>query len=67
MVVRDDIPVTSVVQTLIDLATELPRGQLERAVNEADKHDLVDPETLRAALEERSGEPGVKTLATLLC
>lgn len=64
--VPDGIPVTSVVQTLIDLATELPRGRVERAVNEADKHDLVDPETLRAALEERGGEPGVKTLVTLL-
>jgi very-short-patch-repair endonuclease len=64
--VHDDIPVTSVVQTLVDLATELPQGRLERAVNEADKHDLVDPETLRAALEERGGEPGVKALVTLL-
>jgi hypothetical protein len=63
--VRDDIPVTSVVQTLVDLATELPQGRVERAVNEEDKRDLVDPETLRAALEERGGEPGVKTLVTV--
>ncbi len=63
---RDGIPVTSIVQTQIDLATELPDGRLERAVNEADKHDLIDPETLRAALEERRGEPGVKRLAALL-
>jgi very-short-patch-repair endonuclease len=40
--------------------------QVERAVNEADKHDLVDPETLRAALRGRLGQPGVKNLATLL-
>lgn len=64
--VCDGIPVTSVVQTLVDLATELSWGQVERAVNEADKHDLVDPETLRATLEERGGEPGVKALVTLL-
>jgi hypothetical protein len=55
-----------VVQTLIDLATELPPRRLERAVNEADKHDLIDPEALRSALEDRVGEPGVKTLRELL-
>ncbi len=63
---RRGIPLTSVVQTLVDLATELPEGRLERAVNEADKHDLVDPEALRAALDGRRGEPGVKRLAALL-
>jgi len=63
---RHGIPVTDPVQTLIDLATELPPLRLERAVNEADKHDLVDPETLRRALGAHGGEPGVKKLATLL-
>ncbi|HEX5713489.1 MAG TPA: hypothetical protein VFX85_09275 [Solirubrobacterales bacterium] len=54
---RRGIPLTSIVQTLVDLATELPDGRLERAVNEADKRDLVDPETLRAALDERRASP----------
>jgi very-short-patch-repair endonuclease len=63
---RDGIPVTDPVQTLIDLATELKPLRLERAVNEADKHDLVDPETLRRALRGHPKEPGVKKLATLL-
>ena len=63
---RDRIPVTSIVQTVIDLATEPADGPLERSVNEADKHDLIDPEALRAALAERTGEPGVKRLALLL-
>ncbi len=62
----DDIPVTSIVQTLVDLATELPPRRLERAVNEADKRDLVDPETLRAALDRHRGEPGVRLLRKLL-
>jgi very-short-patch-repair endonuclease len=37
-------------------------------VNEADKHDLVDPETLRKALglEVYAGMPGVGTLRTML-
>ncbi|MBS1863668.1 MAG: DUF559 domain-containing protein [Actinobacteria bacterium] len=63
---RHGIPVTNVVQTLIDLATELPPLRQERAVNEADKLDLVDPETLRHELHGHKGQPGVKTLATLL-
>lgn len=63
---RHGIPVTTPVQTLIDLATELKPLRLERAVNEADKLDLVDPETLRTALDGREGEPGVKNLAALL-
>lgn len=62
----DGIPVTEIVQTLVDLATELPSRKLERAVNEADKHDLVDPEALRTRLDSHEGEPGVKPLRMLL-
>ena len=62
VVFRHGIPVTSAVQTLIDMATELRPLRLERAVNEADKLDLVDPETLRRALDGHKGEPGVKKL-----
>lgn len=40
--------------------------QLERVVNEADKRDLVDPETLLAALEDHGGQRGVKRLRNLL-
>jgi hypothetical protein len=60
------IPLTQPVQTLIDLATELPRNRLERAVNEADKLDLIDPDALRDALEDHAGERGVRRLRTLL-
>jgi hypothetical protein len=35
-------------------------------VNEADKHDVIDPEALRAALDDYAGERGVKPLRTLL-
>jgi hypothetical protein len=66
LVRRFGIPVTNPVQTLIDLATELKLVRLERAVNEADKLDLVDPETLRKALDAYAGMPGVKTLRTML-
>jgi Protein of unknown function (DUF559) len=60
------IPVMTPVQTLIDLATELKPLRLERSVNEADVRDLVDPETLRSALDAYVGMPGVKTLRTML-
>ncbi len=63
---RDLIPVTCPARTLLDLATVLSRRALERAVNEADKFDLIDPEALRAALENHTGEPGVRPLRTLL-
>lgn len=60
------IPVTSPVQTLIDIAPRLDRIALERAINEADKYDLVNPPQLRKALESRAGEPGVRVLRTVL-
>lgn len=60
------IPVTTPVRTLIDQATELTPNRLERMVNEADKHDVIDPETLRETLDDYAGERGVKPLRTLL-
>jgi very-short-patch-repair endonuclease len=60
------IPVTTPVTTLIDLATRLPAHRLERAVNEADRLDLVDPETLRKALGRLGRQPGTATLRRLL-
>ena len=63
---RNGIPVTRPARTLVDLAAELRPTALERAVNEADKHDLIDPEALRTALDAFAGEPGVRPLRTLL-
>jgi len=39
---------------------------VERAVNDADKRGLVDPETLREELARFHGEPGVRPLRLLL-
>jgi hypothetical protein len=64
--VRDGIPVTGPARTLLDVATELRPTALERAVNEADKRDLIDPESLRRALDDHVGEPGVRPLRALL-
>lgn len=62
----EGIPVTSPVQTLIDLAPRLDRMGLERAINEADKYDLVHPPQLRQALKEHSGERGARILRAVL-
>jgi very-short-patch-repair endonuclease len=59
---RNGIPVTTPTATLIDLAAHLKPRQLEAAVNEADKLDLVDPETLRASLDDAVRRPGTAAL-----
>jgi very-short-patch-repair endonuclease len=63
---HDGIPVTSAARTLVDLATELHPLALERAVNNADKRDLIDPEALREDLGRFGGEPGIRPLRHLL-
>jgi very-short-patch-repair endonuclease len=60
------IPVTTPVRTLLDLAIELDLPELERAVNDADRIGLVNPERLRGALDAYSGERGVGRLRSLL-
>lgn len=60
------IAVTSVACTLVDLAAQLAPGRLERAVNEADRLDLIDPESLREALGGFAQRPGVSALRRLL-
>ena len=62
----DQIPITSPVRTMVDLSTELPTRQLLRAVNEADKLEVIYADDLRLALEGYSGIPGAKRLVTLL-
>ncbi|HEY6772123.1 MAG TPA: DUF559 domain-containing protein, partial [Solirubrobacterales bacterium] len=62
----DRIPVTTPARTLIDLATLLPRGQLEACVNRADKLQRIDPEALRAELEDRRSMDGVPALKRIL-
>lgn len=60
------IPVTKPALTMIDLATELSLPQLERAVNDADKRDVIQVGPLRAALDGYAGVPGVRVLRTLI-
>ena len=63
---RDGIPVTSPVRTLVDIARHLDGASLERAINQADTLELIDPEALFTALKEYSGQPGVGRLRGIL-
>ena len=63
---RDGIPVTAPVRTLVDLAAASGPAGIERMVNEADRLDLIDPEALRAALGDYRGQRGVARLRAVL-
>jgi very-short-patch-repair endonuclease len=60
------IPVTDPVSTLVDLASCTRRWEVERAINDADRLDLVNPETLRAELAWLPPRPGMTALRGLL-
>ena len=60
------IPVTTPVQTLIDMSLRLDRPGVERMINEADKYNLVHPPELRQALDARRGERGAAKLRFIL-
>jgi predicted transcriptional regulator of viral defense system len=58
------VPVTTPEDTLIDLATDATQDQLEQAINEADKRDLIDPPALReaAATTRRRGAASLRAV-----
>jgi hypothetical protein len=60
------IPVTTPIQTLIDMSLRLDRSGVERMINEADKYNLAHPPQLREALDARAGEPGAGMLRFIL-
>jgi very-short-patch-repair endonuclease len=62
----EGIPITSPVQTLIDLATRHDTPRMERAMNEADKLGLVKTNDLRKALDAHPGEAGVARLRAII-
>ncbi|HEX3318142.1 MAG TPA: hypothetical protein VHR88_08990 [Solirubrobacteraceae bacterium] len=61
---RQGVPVTRIEDTLIDLATQATDEQLEQAINEAAKRDLIDPGALREAASgtKRAGAAKVRTI-----
>jgi hypothetical protein len=63
---RLGIPLTTPVRTFLDLATVAGPKTVERAINEADKRDVIDADALRRALDDHAGEPGVRPLRRIL-
>lgn len=63
---RNGVPVTALVRTLLDLATCLGKNDLERAINRADTRGLIDPEALSETLDEYPGQPGVGKLRDVI-
>lgn len=61
-----NIPLTQPVQTFLDLTTVAGPRTVERAINEADKRDVIDADALREALDDHSGKPGVRPLRRIL-
>ncbi|HYQ78054.1 MAG TPA: DUF559 domain-containing protein [Solirubrobacterales bacterium] len=64
--IRFGIPVTTPVRTFLDLATVTGPTILERSVNEADKLDVIDADSLRKALDDHPGQPGIRLLRHVL-
>ncbi len=60
------VPITTPARTLVDIAPQLSDKRLERAVNEADRLDLIDPEALRREIGRMNGVRGARKLASLL-
>lgn len=63
---RLDIPLTRPVRTFLDLTTVAGPKTVERAINEADKLDVIDADALRRALDDHTGESGVRPLRRIL-
>jgi very-short-patch-repair endonuclease len=59
---RNGIPVTTVAQTIVDLAPGLDRNGIEALIGEADRLRLTNPPKLRKALEALPRQPGVAAL-----
>ena len=63
---RQELAVTIPDRTLLDLATTLPRKELELAVNEAFVRNVATVGALRGYLARHRGTPGVAALAGVL-
>jgi Protein of unknown function (DUF559) len=63
---RRGIPLTQPVRTFLDLVSMNGPRDLERAISEADKLDVIDADALRKALDARAGERGVRPLRRIL-
>lgn len=63
---HEEIPVTGVVRTMVDIASRMEHSALERMIGDADKLERIDPETLLSALRDYANQNGVGTLRRVL-
>lgn len=63
---RRSIPLTQPVRTFLDLVTVMGPRDLERAINEADKLEIIDADALRRALDSHARQLGVRPLRRIL-
>ena len=60
--VYDGIPVTTVARTLVDLAARARPGELERALEEAQRGQILEPTRIAEVLARSAGRRGVGAL-----
>lgn len=64
--VRDGIPVTSIARTVLDFAETEPRQRLRRALETAERRELLDGGKLNALMARSRGRRGLKALKDAL-
>jgi len=62
----DGIPLTTPVRTLVDIATVLPTREVENALAQAERLNLLDRRDLLARLAKQTRKPGTPLLRMLL-
>jgi REase_MTES_1575 len=63
---HEGIPVTTVARTLLDLAEVVPRRDLERAFEEAERLRLLDMRAIESLWQRSRGRRGLRPLGALL-
>jgi hypothetical protein len=66
LTIRSRISLTTPVRTFLDLTTVAGPKTVVRAINEADKLDVIDAGSLRKALDDHPGQPGICLLRHVL-
>jgi hypothetical protein len=64
--VKDNIPCTSLARTLLDIAEDGPRRDVERALDRAEQQQLLDVRAIDDVLERADGRRGAKLLRSVL-
>lgn len=66
VIIVDDIPCTTLARTLLDVAEEATRREVERAIDRAEQQRLLDMRALDDVLARANGRRGAKLLRAVL-